>query len=274
MMLYLLLALMNVSYADPSWKWANAIKIVDKHEFYKNNEIIERPKNSWQTLFGVLYHDSNLKTLKDCVYYKVPGEDEAGILKLKTVAADKACGEFLYAPGDQEWKNLKAVQYSLTEQILNVSITTGKFEIEKWDVPLFNVFENPEPKLLMSSAEYRSPPVMYLTPYKGAAAIHPVKGTALADKKLCHDVNEVCEEKSPSICSQCSNGWYEVPNGCAQGPKYCGDLGCGQKAQPACRRGMKFQRVEKTYNCVEDSSFAYCAKGFTVQCQGNLPYCF
>jgi hypothetical protein len=274
MILYLFLALMNVSYADPSWKWANAIKIVDKHEFYTNNEIIQRPKSSWQTLFGVLYHDSNLKTLKDCVYYKVPGDGEAGTLKLKTVAADKACEEFLFSPGDQEWKNLKAVQYNLTDRLLSVSITNAKFEIEKWEVPLFNVFENPEPKLLMSSAEYRSPPVMYLTPYKGVATIHPVKGEALIDKKLCHDVNEICEEKSPSVCSQCSNGWYEIPNGCAQGPKYCGDLGCGQKAQPACRRGMKYQRVEKIYNCTEDSSFAYCAKGFSVQCQGNLPYCF
>lgn len=274
MILYLFLALINVSYADPSWKWANAIKIVDKHEFYTNNEIIVRPKGAWQTLFGVVYNDPNLKPLKDCLYYKVPGDTEAGTLKLKTISADKPCGEFLYSPGDQEWTGLKALQFTVTDKIMSVSITNAQFQIEKWDALLFNVFENPEPKALMSSAEYRSPPVMYLTPYKGVATIHPEKGKPLEDKKLCHDVNEVCEEKSPSVCSQCSNGWYEIPNGCPQGPKYCGDIGCGQKTQPACRRGMRYQREEKTYNCVEDSSFVFCAKGLSVQCQGNLPYCF
>ena len=274
MMLYLFLSLINVSYADPSWKWTNAIKIVDKHEFYTNNEIIVRPKNSWQTLFGVLYHDSNLKTLKDCLYYKVPGDGEAGTLKMKTIPAEKPCEEFLFAVGDQEWKGLKALQYSLDDKLLSVSLTTAQFQVEKWDVPLFNVFSHPEPKLSMSSAEYRSPKVMYLTPYKGMATIRPEKGSPLSDKKLCHDVNEICEEKSPSICSECSNGWYEIPNGCPEGPKYCGNLGCGQKSQPACRRGIMYQREEKVYNCVEDSSFAYCSKGLTLQCQGNLPYCF
>lgn len=274
MIFYLFFALINVSMADPSWKWTNAIKIVDKHEFYTNHEIIARPINSWQTLFGILYHDPNLKTLKDCLYYKVPGNGEAGTLKIKAIPSDKACGEFLYAAADQEWQGLKALQYSLDDKLLSVSLTNAQFQIEKWDVPLFNVFEHPEPKILMSSAEYRSPKVIYLTPYKGVATIRPEKGNPLADKKLCHDVNELCEEKTPSICSQCANGWYEIPNGCPEGPKYCGNLGCGLKSQPACRRGMMYQRVEKVYNCAEDSSFAYCSKGLTLQCQGNLPYCF
>lgn len=272
MMIGILLIFISFAQADPSWKWANAIKIVEKHEFYTNNEVITRPQNSWQVLFAVMYNDSNLKTLKDCLFYKVPG-DELGVLKLKTMPAEKPCEEALYTPGDLEWKDLKALQFSLQDRLLSVSLTNLQFQIEKWDVPLFNVFEHPKPKPLMSSAEYRSPKMIYLTPYKGIEVIRPEKSAGLANKTTCHDVQEDCSQKSPSICSQCAEGWYEVSNGCASGPKYCGKLACGSKDQPACRRGIKYQRVEKLYDCQEDASFAYCSKGFTVTCQANLAYC-
>jgi hypothetical protein len=272
MIFYFILLMMNAAHADPTWKWSNSIKIVEKHEFYVNNEVIIRPKDSWQTLFAVLYHDSNLKTFKDCIFYKVPGS-ETGILKLKTITADKKCEDFLYRPGDQEWKNLKALQFSVKENLLSISQTDANFQIEKWDVPLFNVFEHPKPIGLMSSAEYRSPKAIYLTPYKGILTIRPEAATPIQDKKICHDISEDCEEKSPSTCSQCSEGWYEMPNGCVQGPKYCGSIECGLKNQPACRRGMKYQRVQTEYRCREDHSFAYCAKGLRVECHVNLPYC-
>ena len=269
----IMLTLSQFVSADPTWKWANAIKVVEKHEFYLNNEVITKPKNSWQALFAVLYHDSNLVTFKDCVFYKVPG-DEPGILKVKTVPAAQKCEEFLYQPGDQEWKNLKALQFSLTDNFLSISITNAKFENEKWDVALFNVFEHPQPKSLMSSAEYRSPKVIYLTPYKGQQKIKPRPAVPLTDKKICHNIAEDCKEVSASICTQCPNGWYEIPNGCPVGPKYCGAASCGLKNQPACRRGYKYQRSETTeFRCRDDHSFAYCAKGLTLQCQGQLPYC-
>jgi hypothetical protein len=272
MILYLFLIILNVAQADPTWKWSNALKIVEKHEFYENNEVLIKPKNSWQTLFAVLYNDSNLKTLKDCIFYKVPGE-EKGILKIKTMAADKNCGDQLFLPGDQEWKNLKAVQFSVQDNFLSISMTNEQFQIEKWDVPLFNVFEHPQAKGLMSSAEYRSAKVIYLTPHKNDLKVKPQIAVSLTDKKICHDINEDCEEKSPSVCSQCSGGWYEIPNGCMQGPKYCGSIECGLKNQPACRRGMKYQKTDTKYGCREDNSFAYCAKGLIIQCQANLPYC-
>lgn len=272
MIYFILLALMNFSFADPTWKWSNSIKIVEKHEFYQNNEVIIKPKNSWQTLFAVLYNDANLKTSKDCVFYQVPG-DAAGTLKIKAIPHEKKCEEFLYQAGDQEWKGIKALQYSLSDKFLSLSLTNAKFEIEKWEVALFNVFEHPKPKSLMSSAEYRAPKVIYLTPYKGKQSIRPKPAETLVDKKLCHAISEDCQELSPSVCTQCPNGWYEIPNGCSEGPKYCGVTGCGQKNQPACRRGYKYQRSMSEFRCRDDQSFAYCAKGLTVQCQGHLPYC-
>lgn len=272
MIMLILLLMGGLGFADPSWKWVNAVKVVEKHEFYTDNEVIKKPQNSWQTLFAIVYHDSNLNAFKDCVFYRVPGE-ESGVLKIKTINEKQKCESFLFEKTDQEWKDLKALQYSIKDNYLSLSLTNSKYEIERWDIPLFNVFENPKPKSLMSSAEYRSPKVIYLTPYKGRLSVWPRKAPVLEDKKLCHDISEDCQEKSLSTCGLCPQGWFEVPNGCPQGPKFCGRMICGLKNRPACRRGMKYQRTEKKFHCREDASFAYCAKGLSIQCQGNLPYC-
>lgn len=272
MKILLLFLSISAAIADPSWKWTNAIDVVEKHEFYQNNQIIDRPKDIWQTLFAVRYHDSNLKTFKDCVFYKVPGI-ELGILKIKTIPEEKRCEDFIHAPGDNQWSGLKALQFSYEQGQLTVSLTDEKFQITRWDVPLFNVFQKPEPKMLMSSAEYRSAKLLFLQPYKGQQPSSPLKPIEQNKLKQCHEVSDDCQEIKPSSCSLCPNGWYEVPNGCAQGPKFCGSVICGTKGAPACRRGMNWQRQNKTYRCREDSSFAYCARGLRIQCEGNLAYC-
>jgi len=271
MMMIFLIFISNILLADPTWKWTNAIDVVEKHEFYHNNEIIQKPKDVWQTLFAVRYHDSNLKAFKDCVFYKVPGQ-EAGVLKIKTIAENLKCEQVMYQPGDQEWNNLKAFQFSIQKNLLSLSLTDEKFEITRWDVPLFNVFEKPVPKNLMSSAEYRSARILFLKPYKGKLVIRPEK-SKIQNLKECHMIAEDCSEISPSRCHLCPQGWYEIPNGCGLGPKFCGTITCGTKGAPACRRGYVWQRKEQSFNCREDSSFAYCGKGLQVQCEGNLPYC-
>lgn len=272
-MTFLLLLLMSLStLANPSWKWSHAIGVVEKHEFYTNNEIIIKPKDSWQTLFAVLYRDSQMKTFKDCVFYYVPGV-ESGRLKMKTISSEGRCEDYLFQDGDKEWKDLKAIQFSFQNNFLSLSITNQQFQIERWDVPLFNVYKNPRPKGLMSSAEYRSSGIISLTPYHRQSESRLQKPVALKDKENCHNVSEDCVEKSPSQCTQCEYGWFEIPNGCPQGPKYCGSNTCGTKNKPACRRGMKYQMKETQLSCREDHSFAFCAKGLRIQCQGNLPYC-
>jgi hypothetical protein len=261
-----------LSFANPTLKWSNTIEIVEKHEFYKNNEVITKPENSWQVLFAVVYRDSNMVTFKDCLFYRVPGL-ESGILKLKTISAEKSCSEFIFTEGQQEWTGLKSLQFSIENSFLSLNITNSKYETEKWDIPFFNVYQRPIPKILSNSAEYRSPQFIFLNPHKGNEPITPQKGLALKDKTICHNVTDTCEEKSPSVCYQCEHGWFEIPNGCQQGPKFCGPSECGLKHQPACRRGMKYQRKTAEFDCRSDQSFAYCAKGLSIQCQGNLPYC-
>lgn len=267
--LWLLLPLISWSAQPPHW--AATIKISERHEFYTDNEVIQKPANTWQLLFALNYPDKNLQMRKDCVFYRVPGV-ELGIMKVNQVAAHQKCESFLDHPGEIRIENLKSLQFSLNQQGIALLFTDGEFRSSKWEARFLNYFERPVPEQFMSSAELRGPRIVFLSDVDSVLPASK-KLAFLKDGELCHGINDQCEETSPSVCGQCPEGWYEIPNGCSQGPKYCGVHRCGGKNQPACRRGMKWQREAKTFDCRTDSSFAYCAPGMSLQCEGALAFC-
>lgn len=249
------------------WAYINAVS--DRHEFYKNNEVISKPKDAWQILFSLQYIDSGLKKLKDCVYYLVPGESP-GVLKIKTMSASTSCDESILSSGDREVKNIKSLQFAVTEKGIDLDFTLADFQNHKWQAKLPASSGVRVPKMQTSSAEYKSAKILLLAPEQNTKV---PKVDNYKPKTLCHNINEDCMEVSPSFCSQCPEGWYEIPNGCSEGPKYCGVLECGGKDQPACRRGMKWQRKELDFDCRTNSSFAYCSKGLTIACEGKKAFC-
>ncbi len=249
------------------WAYVNAVQ--NRHEFYLNNEVISKPQDAWQILFSLLYIDSGLKKLKDCIYYRVPGE-EAGILKIKTMSSSSSCDESILSPGDREIKNIKSLQFSVTDKEINLDFTLSDFQNHKWQARLPDSFGVKIPQMQTSSAEFKSAKIILLAPEQN---IKVPENQNYQPNTLCHNINEDCMEVSTSFCSQCPAGWYEIPNGCSEGPKYCGMLECGGKGRPACRRGMKWQRNEKSFDCRIDSTFAYCSKGLTVTCEGKKAFC-
>lgn len=269
-MILLFLFLSQFAFAKEPVYWAHVLEVTDRHEFYQNHENILKPANAWQTLFALGYLDSELKKLKDCVYLKVPGES-SGILKLKTVAASATCEDHLLEAGDQEVQDIKTFQFSIYDKKVNLEFTTSDFKSHKWQASLQYSYVKPEPEMSMSSAEYKAPKLIFLAPSRNFTIQSGEE--FLKDGTLCHNVNEDCEEVSSSSCSQCSGGWYEIPNGCENGPKYCGVLKCGGKDLPACRRGMKWQRTETDFDCRVNSSFAYCSEGFKITCEGKKAFC-
>ncbi|HXH31119.1 MAG TPA: hypothetical protein VNJ01_09940 [Bacteriovoracaceae bacterium] len=268
---FLLIFVSVLSQSEVPKNWAQVFEIRDRHEFYQNNRVVSKPVNSWQTLFAVAYYDINLNLRKDCLLYKVPGE-EPGTLKVKTIASDGSCEDHIFTPGDWELKGIKALQFAVTETNLNVSITLSESKTEKWSVTFQKKPLQSQPKLFMSSAGFKGASVMLLAPESGPAAV-AVENKEVADGTLCHDVTDECVEQKSSTCVDCPRGWYEVPNGCPSGPKYCGPHQCGHKGQPACRRGMRYQKARKKFECRLDSSFAYCSPGLTVECDGNKAFC-
>lgn len=268
-MILILLLTSFMTFAQEPIHWANLLKLSERHEFYKDHEAIVSPKDSWQNLFSVLYVDRDLTKLKDCIFYRVPGVD-TGVLKIKTITAGDNCENYLLQPGDKELVDVTSLQYSILDSKFTIDISFKDYRTDKWTGVFQGAFQKPVPKMSMSSAEFKTPKLILLAPksqLKEAKQVFLKKGT------LCHNINEDCEEKSTSICGSCEEGWYEVPNGCAVGPKYCGRAVCGGKDEPACRRGMKWQRKEEPFECRVDSSFAYCNKGLTVQCDGKKAFC-
>lgn len=270
MITILLVFLSVISWAKAPSQWNNIVSVSEQHEFYKNLEPITKPRDSWQHIFSLNYIDSDLNSFKDCVFYRVPGSDP-GSLKIKTLPVAGNCDEFLLSKGDMEVQNIKLLQYAIFESKLNLDINFSDLKSEKWVAIIQGTFKRPEPKAHLSSSEFKSPTIVFLAPKKNGEKI--TYKPFLKAGEICHNVNEDCEVSGPSNCEQCADGWYEIPNGCAVGPKYCGYQPCGGKDQPACRRGMKWQRKEGPFECRIDSSFAYCSKGLTVQCDGKKAFC-
>jgi hypothetical protein len=248
-----------------SWEFARSI--VDRHEFYTNSEDIREPANTWQSLFAVTYLDSSFQYFKDCIFYRVPG-DEPGKIKIKTMAIDKDCVSEILSPGDMEMDGISHLRFKTDDNSASVEFQKNA-KLESWKILPAKERKNPDPKPLMSSADFKSPRMIYLAPARNDS----IKMTGLKDGTLCHNINQDCEEISKSSCDQCVNGWVEIPNGCLSGPKKCGASGCGGKDLPACRRGMAWQRKDKHFDCRVDSSFAWCSKGLAVFCDGDKAYC-
>lgn len=261
------LLLVSLAFADSPGKWENASGIIERHEFYANNEVITKPRDSWQALFALTFLDSNFHLSKDCVYFRVPG-DEPGKIKIKTIADDKECTSEILAPGDIELSNISDFTFATDANSVSLSFREGG-KARLWNVSTLKDWKRPEAKLLLSSADFRSPRVTYLATASGGER----KLITLKDGEVCHDVSADCSERSPSRCRYCESGWREIPNGCASGPKICGSFPCGGKDQPACRRGTTWQRKEQAFDCRTDSSFAWCSKGFQVTCDGDRAYC-
>jgi hypothetical protein len=250
--------------------WDHIHEVSDRHEFLKSNETVTQPQDTWQTLFSLVYLDQNVQKVKDCIFFKVPGKDP-GILKIKSIAYDQLCDTYLLNHGDKEFKGIKTLQFSASEEEVKISYSTMDFKsknltalLQKKDSPIITTMH-------LSSAEYKHPKVLFLA--SKLIQGDPSKQSFKKDHEICHNIDEDCSEVSPSDCSDCERGWYEVPNGCPKGPKYCGIQICGVRNAPACRRGMKWQRKESVFDCQSDSSFAYCSKGLSIQCEGRKAFC-
>jgi hypothetical protein len=263
---FLFLFFWHVAEASPPPRWNMAVSVVERHEFYRAGENMIKPAGAWQTLFAIQFVDRALRRFKDCVYFRVPGA-EPGVLKVKVVSMRESCDKFMFQAGDIEVREITAMHFTDGPGKVSLHLSRKGFRPDRWDIQLRNSFQRPSPRQQLSSAEFKGPKFVFLT---GA---RDLQAEVLKADAKCHDVDDSCLELKPSNCHACPEGWYEVPNGCPQGPKFCGRHNCGEKNMPACRRGMQWQRKDKSYDCRTDTSFAYCAPGLSVQCEGALAYC-
>src|SRR5690606_4039156 len=146
--------------------WDYLLELSNRHEFYKENELIVKPQDSWQSMFEFIYIDQNFKYLKDCVYFRVPGK-ALGELKVKTLAREEKCQDFLLSPGDQEWKNIKTFQFTSGSNKLVFDLGFQDFRSEIWEIRFQNKPRKTVAEMNMSSAEFKANTVFLLAPSRG-----------------------------------------------------------------------------------------------------------
>jgi len=245
--------------------WNSLLRIEDRHEFYKENQVIQKPIETWQLLFSVVYPSSDLSLLKDCVFYYVPKKDE-GVLKITSIQEEEKCEAYLFENGHLVHQEIRSLQFTLNPEI-SLFLTKKDFKTFQWRVSKSKRSVLVEPKSFLSSAEFQAGKFILLSPKRGSQKEKILK----KKNEICHKISDDCSEISPPDCELCENGWYEIPNGCIRSPKYCGIHFCGQKDRPACSKGTAY--LSTKVDCSVDTSFVYCQEGLRITCEGGKAFC-
>lgn len=262
--------------------WGDLIAIQEKHDFLLPHKSFEATPDTWQTLFSLKSYNDQLQILKDCIYYKVPGKKKGKLLIL-SINKNMSCNDFLFKNISSNkflssskkkivFTHLVDLQFSLNQKKLVLNLHFSNFstvKIEGHFIPKMNLEKNllKKPQFL-SSTSFSKQSVVLVTRKK---VHHEIR--KLENGVLCHDVSSDCKEKSLHRCYQCQNGFIEIPNGCLNAPKVCGEMECGQKNSPACPRGLSWNQANVPTDCRIDHSFAFCEEGLQVTCEGEKAYC-
>jgi len=289
-------------------QWSSVFYIDDLNEAYFNTgNSISSPARTWQLLVRLssLKRGSFKKNI-ECVFYKVPLNSEKeklpGILKVIELKASESCSGQFIRETDNQIEGIEELKVSLNTELSNktglrrkrkVSPFTLSFQISGSEkkinlvVPLTNYTDGKRntiryqsgfikrriPGMLVGSLDMKSirPPEFSKQSFFGLFEDN-LKDRSL---KICHDINEKCQEVKAFTCDRCAWGWFEaVGSGCAkEGRKYCGVSRCGELGEPACPRGNKgFQGGQKE-QCFKGSPYGFCSEGLIAHCVEGLLVC-
>ena len=257
-MIHLLLILFSLaSFALPD-ALISRYELIETHEFYRDNELIQRPLEAWQTIAAFSSVNSDLSLSKVCLKYFLKSQSE-GVFRVERKSLKENCSE----KGEiiSEIKNLRGLQFQRTPHF-KITFTYQDFTTSEWNISLR---KKSNLKLLETPDRYLDETVLFVS--SGSE-----QTTLLKEGTQCLKVLDDCTVAGESICHQCEAGFLEAPNGCLVSSQYCLKGNCGIKGGPACRRGVKFLR-KRVLDCRTDSSFAFCEAGSTPVCQGQEVWC-
>ncbi len=240
--------------------WLTGIRVVEVNSNYPALAPITKPKSTQQKLFAVLRAASLEEGIqKDCVFYQIPG-DKAGELRVTTVGYQESCdpeARIIYRIDE-----IKELQYSIEGTQVSFWVTMMNSATRVIQVSLLNATQAKSAKLYESSGQRG---VFYLAP-----------NTPLAGQPKPLLIGELSDEypKHPcsfeaGTCQFCRYGVYRINTG----EYFCGIDRCGQKNQPACIRGERWQRSREKFSCRADNSHVICSPGLVIDCEGERAIC-
>jgi hypothetical protein len=247
-----------------SERWLTVAKIVERHSEFVSGDVLKRPEGTWQLLYGTIRSESApAGFVRDCLWVKIPKKGD-GELKLTVQGAEEACGMQWEKEELLHLKKLKAIQFALDGSRAQLWLTDETGRVLNWKASSLNIAQEAEKKLYGNSAPVRvTPGVFFFAPN---ATVTQERGKDLVGELADSYPARPCTLEGD--CRLCRYGVYRVGEA-----YYCGIDRCGEKNQPACLRGTRWQRTRTTFSCRTDDSHIFCAPGLKVECEGEQALC-
>jgi hypothetical protein len=220
-------------------------------------------------VFKISYlNDASTNLETECFYFRAPYKSELGELSLIKLKEGPLCPE-VSAAEDVIYKNIKSFKITNKKFELDFDIDGKLISLPLYNISHVSIPERFKPeiqnkllngfRLINLSAEESGTKNNYIGSYNQRYSLN----TAI----LCKKVNDKCEVIGEEFCHRCKFGSfgvedYECPNG---GSRYCGINHCGEKGEPACKRGASTK---------EDSNDGICNIGLaTARDKNNVLIC-
>jgi uncharacterized protein YlbG (UPF0298 family) len=264
--------------------------IIDSPKYFNNKDFIDHPAMTTQKLARFYIKSSGKQKVEVfCLQYKIPFKNEKhdldGVLKL-LIPKDENCLKDNKNNEDLQISNIRSLKVYFTNKLKKAKRNRRKtptsyknlvFEIVNSDMRSYSI-KIPLPNI-PNRDDKRKKFKTLLLPSEGSEHLRPEKLTGSWEdtflnrtSKICHFVNDQCDELLPFKCDECRYGWYEVEGDkCpTMNTKYCGVNNCGSKGNPACLRGTSYLTGQKIKRgCYINSKSVFCNDGLLVTCGDN-----
>lgn len=248
-------------------RWLNAAEIIDQNLQLPESLVINKPEGTWQHLFSLKRVFDKDKFLLDCIFYRIPTEDEKGELKIKELGPGEKCDEFLLEKGDINIHDISSFSYYFKERTLSLRIN----ESEKRFLFLSAPRKENTYSLFQSDKEHKKSEIRF----QSLGGLHlRQKEVHLKKGDFCHRYANDCSEEQEYQCDQCEQGLFTqvINSSCQRGySKICGDVSCGNLNEAACIRGFKASGVKD--HCIQDGPVGFCHNDLRVRCVDGLLIC-
>lgn len=259
-------------YSETSKRWMAAREVSWASEHYRQNMAILTPKGTWQAILRVNFLDQNLNEVSDCVFYRVPSENEEGKLKVVANPEIKSCQGLLAEEGYVEFEDIINFGYEYNDSLKSKENLILKIDTHDFKYDFLNLKKKIKKHELLNSSASQ-------TKIKGAVISSEInykkEEVILKEGTICFDVQNDCKVIKKDECHLCEKGYYQtVSSACPRlFRKVCGKDRCGTKNNPACLRGYMASGLDPKAYCIQGSPVGICQKGLRVVCINNTLFC-
>ncbi|MBY0516441.1 MAG: hypothetical protein K2P81_06005 [Bacteriovoracaceae bacterium] len=262
LMFIILLSSNALANEDLYQRWLTTFEITQLHPEYNLKEEIKHPEGTWQLIARIHSIEALGKKYRyDCLFVRVPKNND-GEIKIIPSAENQACLEVREGDSVYHLKNLKKITVQIQEDSAYFYLTDKDGRVLKENYKFLNTLKD-------AKFEIHSQPELREVTFFQPNSI-PQK---MPEVKLIGEMNDEypklpCDFDSGS-CQKCRFGVYRINTN----EYFCGIDQCGEKNNPACLRGSKWQHSREEFSCRGVNTHVFCRPGLKVECEGERAIC-